>query len=64
MEVNTGMKLFFFWLICKGPHLGSLGFAKNKGADPPAHPRSLISAFVVRLLKSISRLTTSELSIF
>ena len=35
MDVNTGMKLGF-WLICKGPHLGSLGFAKNKGADPPA----------------------------
>ena len=26
---------------------------KNKGADQPAHPRSLISAFVVRFLDSI-----------
>ena len=25
----------------------------NKGADQPAHPRSLISAFVVRCLDSI-----------
>ena len=25
-------------------------FANNKGADQPAHPRSLISAFVIRLL--------------
>ena len=24
------------------------GFANNTGADQPAHPRSLISAFVVR----------------
>ena len=29
------------------------GFANNKCADQPAHPRSLISAFVVRLLESI-----------
>ena len=28
-------------------------YAKNKGADQPAHPRSLISAFVVRYLNSI-----------
>ena len=25
-------------------------FANNKGADQPAHPRSLISDFVIRLL--------------
>ena len=43
----------------------SSGFAKNKGADQPAHPRSLISAFVIRLLESIiSKLATRELSIF
>ena len=30
-----------------------LPFANNKGADQPAHPRSLISAFVVRRLDSI-----------
>ena len=28
-------------------------YANNKGADQPAHPRSLISAFVVRSLDSI-----------
>ena len=40
-------------------------FAKNKGADQPAHPRSLISALVIRLYESIiSRLATSEISIF
>ena len=28
-------------------------YANNKGADQPAHPRSLISTFVVRFLDSI-----------
>ena len=42
-----------------------LGFPNNKGADQPAHPRSLISAFVIRLLESIiSRLATREILIF
>ena len=27
--------------------------ANNKGADQPTHPRSLISAFIVRCLDSI-----------
>ena len=30
-----------------------LPYANDKGADQPAHPRSLISAFVVRCLDSI-----------
>ena len=41
------------------------GFANNTGADQPAHPRSLVSAFVIRFLESIiSRLAMSEISIF
>ena len=41
------------------------GFANNKGADQPAHPHRLISAFVIRLLETIiSKLATSEISIF
>ena len=41
------------------------GFANNKCADQPAHPRRLISAFVIRLSRCIiSRLATSEISIF
>ena len=37
----------------------------NTGADQPAHPRRLISAFVIRFLESIiSKLATSEISIF
>ena len=40
-------------------------FANNKGADKPAQMRSLISAFVIRLLGSIiSELAESEISIF
>ena len=31
-------------------------YANNKGADQPEHPRSLISAFVVRCLDSIIHL--------
>ena len=31
-----------------------MAYANNKGADQPGHPRSLISAFVVRCLDSIT----------
>ena len=35
------------------------------GADQPAHPRSLISAFGIRVLAStISKLATSEIEFF
>ena len=41
------------------------GFANNTGADQPAHPRSLISAFVIRFFKSIiCKLATGEISNF
>ena len=41
------------------------GFANNTGADQPAHPRSLISAFVIRLMKSIiCKLAIGEISFF
>ena len=41
------------------------GFANNTGAYQPAHPRSLISAFVIRVLESIiCKLATYEISIF
>ena len=41
------------------------GVANNKGPDQPARLRSLISAFVIRLLESIiSRFATSKLSSF
>ena len=42
-----------------------LPYAKNKGADQPAHPRSLTSAFVVRSLDSIISLDSiAEISRF
>ena len=40
-------------------------FGNNTGADQPAHSRSLISAFVIRVLEStITKLATSEISVF
>ena len=43
----------------------SSGFARNKCADQPAHPRRLISAFVIHFLKSIiSKLATIEIAFF
>ena len=51
-----------------GPHrekTGLQGFANNTGADQPAHPRSLLSAFVIRFSESIiCKLATDEISIF
>ena len=41
--------------------------ANNKGADKRVHPHSLISIFIICLLKSkriISKLATGEISIF
>ena len=41
------------------------GFANNTGADKPAHPRSLISAFVIRFSESIiCKLASDKISIF
>ena len=41
------------------------GFANNKDADQPVHPRSLISAFVIHLMENItSKLATSKFSSF
>ena len=41
------------------------GVANNKGAEQPAHLRSLISPLVIRLLESfISKLASSKISIF
>ena len=40
-------------------------FAKNTGVDQPAHPHSLISAFVIGFVESIiCELATGEISIF
>ena len=35
-----------------------MSYANNKGADQPAHPYSLISAFVVRCLDSVMSLVS------
>ena len=41
-----------------------MSYANNIGADQPAPPRSLISAFVVRCLESISLDFIAEISRF
>ena len=35
-----------------------MSYANNKGTDQPAHPRSLISTFVVRCLDSVMSLVS------
>ena len=41
------------------------GLRTTQGVDQPAHPRSLISAFVIRFLeRTICKLATGEISIF
>ena len=60
--VRCGNWLYRFLIFAP---LLTLGFANNKGADQPAHPRRLISAFVIHLLESIkSRLARSKISIY
>ena len=39
-------------------------FANNKGADQPGHPHGLISAFVVQICESISRIAMSKITKF
>ena len=56
------------WLVTCGPRREKTclrGFANNTVADQPAHPRSLISAFVIRLLEStMFNLAIRKISIF
>ena len=43
------------YYLCEPGHekMCLMSYANNKGADQPAHPRSLINAFVSRWLDSI-----------
>ena len=51
--------------VAKTRVLASKKHANNKVTDQSAHPRSLISAIVVRLLESIkSKLVTSKILMF
>ena len=48
-----------------GPRREKTWFVNNKGADQPAHPRSLISTYVFRFLEGIiCKLATREISIY
>ena len=56
LNVTLGQALF-------GPRREKTMVSKNTGADQPAHPYSLISAFVFRFLERItSKLARSEIS--
>ena len=69
---SSEISLFYPVFVAEQSGLGmilinvlSSGYANIKGADKPAHPRSLVSAFVVRLLGNIiSNLASSEISLF
>ena len=52
MKIENKMKIRFGYLLC-GPQR-VLGFANNKEADQPSHLCSLVSAFVICLLQSIT----------
>ena len=63
INVQKHKDQFSIW--ASTPENLSLGFKNNKGADQAAHPRRLISTFVIPFMKSIiSKLATSEISIF
>ena len=68
-EYNFSIIFSSLFLLCElqvGPghaKMCLMPYANNKGADQPAHPRSLISTFVVRCLDSIIPLVSiSEMS--
>ena len=57
--------IFLLYLMGQVMRKQVMPYANNKGADQPAHPRNLISAFVVRSLDSIIPLVSrSEISRF
>ena len=61
-EARKPVLLHHMGLDTRNPDLVA---CSNKGADQPAHPHSLISAFVVPYLKSkVTRSDTSLFSIF
>ena len=63
IKVSKGAKIKVIWASTR-ENLSS-EIADNKGADQTAHTRRLISAFVIRFLKTvISRLVLSEIAIF
>ena len=68
IKINNSLVVYtnFATLFRPLPETASLRwFANNKGADQPAHQRSLISAFIIRFLESItSRLAAGVISIF
>ena len=64
LQNDRSTATYYRGLDARKPVFGG-GGANGTGADQPAHPRSLISAFVIHALEStISKLATSEISFF
>ena len=62
---ETSNKLYVYQMGLDARKPVFRGFANNSGANQPVHPRSLISAFVIRLLEStIFNLATGKTSMF
>ena len=64
---DSTYRYYLIWASSRKKKLswGGGGDANNKGGDQPAHPRSLNSAFGIRLMEIfVSRLATSEITIF
>ena len=63
MMISKTLKKMFIWALTRENLLWE--FVKNKGADQPAHLRSLISAFIIPFLDSIiSILATTDILVF
>ena len=58
--IVTSVCFIQLYNVCEPGHEKTclMSYANNKGADQPAHPRSLISAFVVRCLDSVMSLVS------
>ena len=64
-SLSHGLAQLFKACIVMSKETCLRGVANNKGAEQPAHPRSLIRAFVIRFLESIiCELGTGDISIF
>ena len=68
IQMCAGVVCFVLvWKFYNGPRQEKTcpqEYPNNKGTDQPAHPRSLISIFVVPVLESIiSQLNTSDISL-
>ena len=58
--MTPGIKIWWFAYGARRDNTCLGKFGNKKGADQPAHPRSLISAFLICLLESIINILASS----